>query len=60
MVKPRSAITMSPGDQSSISNIPDFLTIFLSEIEPSHSSLKKIIESVGDTPIKPLYVTRLL
>ena len=52
MVKPRSAITLSPGGQSSFSNMPDFLTISLSEIEPSYSSLTNDTEPEGDTPIK--------
>ena len=57
MVKPRSAITLSPGEQSSFSNMTDFLTISLSEIEPSYNSLTNVIEPEGDTSIKPLYVT---
>ena len=48
------AITLSPGDQSSFTNMPDFLSISLSEIEPSHSSLTNVTEPEGDTPIKPL------
>ena len=55
MVKPRSVITLSPGEQSSFSNMPDFLTISLSEIEPSHSSLTNATEPEGDTTIKPLH-----
>ena len=54
MVKPRSVITLSPGEQSSFSNMSDFLSMLLSEIEPSYSSLTNATEPEGDTPIKPL------
>ena len=37
----------------------DFLTISLSENEPSYSWLTKVAEPEGNTPIKPLYVTWL-
>ena len=57
MVKPQSAIALPPGDQSSFSIMPDFLTISLSEIELSYSSLTNVVEPEGDTPIKPLDVT---
>ena len=60
MVKPQSILTLSPGDQSSFSNMPDFLTITLSEIKPSYRWLTNVMEPEGDTPIKPLYVTWLL
>ena len=56
MVKPRSAITLSRGDQSSFPNMPDFVTISLSKTEPSYSWLRNVIEPERETHQLNLYM----